>query len=123
MEKGFFILSIVAISLVGLVSMKQSPAEKKKSSFRRITCDKSFGCSTCVRISELTDTVPAPVEFKSLNAVTNKDENGETRTITATDKSGKKYKLIMKNDDPMELFVNDKKIPAGEMDNYQDINR
>ena len=51
---------------------------------------------------EGTDTVPAPVEFKNLNAVTNMDENGETRTITATDKSGKKYKLVMKNDDSMD---------------------
>ena len=31
MEKGFFIFSIVAISLVGFVSMKQVPAQKTKS--------------------------------------------------------------------------------------------
>ena len=64
---------------------------------------------------------PGQLEFKSLNSVTNKDDNGATRTITATDKSGKKYKIVMKNDDPIQLYVNDKKIPAAEMDNYKEL--
>jgi beta-lactamase regulating signal transducer with metallopeptidase domain len=120
MEKGFFILSIVAISLVGLVSMKQSPAEQKESSFSILPVTNPSDAVPDPHM-ERTDTVPAPVEFKDLNAITNKDENGETRTITATVKNGKKYKLVMKNDNSLELFVNDKKIPASEMDTYQPV--
>jgi bla regulator protein blaR1 len=120
MEKGFFILSLIAISLVGMVSMKQAPAVKQRSSISAIPVTRALNDTTANQ-TELTDTVPGTVEFKNFNAVTNKDDNGETRTINATDISGKKYKLVMKNKDPMELYVNDKKIPAGEMDDYKEI--
>ena len=119
MEKGFFILSIVAIGFVGMVSMKQAP-EKKELPVNTSPANRVLD-NIPVRFNEIADTVPGPVEFKSLNSVINKDENGETRTITATDKSGQKYKLVMKNDDSMELYVNDKKIPAAELDNYQTL--
>jgi hypothetical protein len=100
--------------------MKQSPAEQKESSFSILPVTNPSDAVPDPHM-ERTDTVPAPVEFKDLNAITNKDENGETRTITATVKNGKKYKLVMKNDNSLELFVNDKKIPASEMDTYQPV--
>ena len=120
MEKGFFILSIIAISLVGMISMKRAPAEKNESSGNALPATRVLDDSSA-RYRELADTVPGQLEFKSLNSVTNKDDNGSTRTITATDKSGKKYKIVMKNDDPVQLYVNDKRIPAAEMDNYKEL--
>ena len=70
---------------------------------------------------EPTDTIPGPVEFKNISSVPNKEGDSETRTITATDKNGKKYKIITKDDEPMELYVNDKKIPVEEMDDYKKL--
>ena len=118
MEKGFFIVSITAVSLVGLLSVKQVPSDKGNRSTYPTSVTKTADPALVVN-AERIDTVPAKIEFKSLNSVTNKDDNGATRTITAIDKSGKKYKIVTKNDDPIELYVDDKKIPAGEMDNYK----
>ena len=120
MEKGFFIVSITAVSLVGLLSIKQGPTEKVKDSAGPTSITKTTNAATETNIAQI-DTVPASVEFKSLNSVTNKDDKGATRTITAVDKSGKKYKIITKDEDPIQLFIDDKKIPAGEMDNYKTL--
>lgn len=120
MEKGFFILSIVAISLIGLMSMRQSSAQKKGSTISTLPAAKPLD-AIAVQHTEPYDTIPGTVEFKNFNSVVNKDENGETKTITATDKTGKKYKIVMKNDDPIKLYVDDEKIPAAEMDKYKKL--
>jgi len=120
MEKGFFIVSITTVSLVGLLSIKQASPDKVKHSIGSNPVSNSTNVPAITRTQQI-DTVPASVEFKSLNSVTNKDDKGATRTITAVDKNGKKYKIIAKNDDPIELYVDDKKIPEGEIDIYKTV--
>ena len=118
MEKGFFIVSITAISLVGFLSVKRTPEDSKQVINPTLV---SKIVDPAMVDTELIDTIPGKVEFKSLNSVTNKDDKGATRTITAVDKNGKKYKIVTKNDDPIELYIDDIKIAAGEMDNYKTL--
>jgi bla regulator protein BlaR1 len=121
MEKGIFILSIVAISLIGFVSIKHTPAQKVKSSIAALPGKNILDTVPAKQNKRLTDTLPGPVEFKNLSSVMNKEGDSETRTIIATDKGGKKYKLIMKSNQPMELYVNDEEIPAEELGNYEKL--
>ena len=121
MEKGIFILSIVAISLIGFASIKHTPPQKTKSSLPALSAKNILDTVPAKQDTKETDTIPGSVEFKNLSSVMNKDGDSETRTITATDKNGKKYKLIMKSNEPMELYVNDKKIPSEELGNYEKL--
>jgi bla regulator protein blaR1 len=121
MEKGIFIFSILAISLIGFVSMKKIPQQKAKSPVSILSTKNVLNAVAAEKVIEMRDTIPGADEFKSINAVVNKDGDFAIKTITAIDKSGKKYKLIMKDDEPMELYVNDKKIPSEEMGNYEKI--
>src|SRR5262249_18277903 len=120
MEKGFFIASIAAVSLVGLVSVRQAPTQKVKHPVGPTSVTKSTNAAAVTNIAAA-DTVPANVEFKSLNSVTNKDDKGATKTINAVDKNGRKYKVVMKDDDSLEFYIDDKKISPGEMDNYKTL--
>ncbi len=122
MEKGFVIVSITAISLAGLFSIKQAPTDKIKIK-QPVNSTSVSKASTAATVSntDQKDTIPANVEIKSLNSITNKDEKGVTRTITAVDKSGRKYKIVSKNDDPIEMYVDEKKVPASEMDEYKSL--
>ena len=120
MEKGFFIFSIVAIGLVSFVSVKQSPVQIKQSATDALPVAKVLDVAPAVSQNEPADTIPEPVEFTNLSYVINNDD-GETRTITAADKNGKRYKIVTRDDGPKELYVNDKKIPAGEMDRYKKL--
>ena len=121
MEKGIFILSIVAISLIGLASIKHTPPQKLKSFIPALSVKNILDTVPPEQNTKPSDTIPGPVEFKNISSVMNKGGDSETRTITATDKDGKKYKLIMKSNEPMELYVNDKKIPSEELGNYEKL--
>src|SRR5436190_11794211 len=120
MEKGFFIFSIVAIGLVSFVSVKQSPVQIKQLVTDALPVTKVLDVVPAVPQTEPADTIPEPDEFTNLSYVINNDD-GETRTITAADKNGKRYKIVNRDDVPKELYVNDKKIPAGEMDRYKKL--
>lgn len=121
MEKGIFIFSIVALSLIGFTTVKQSTKQKVKSSLSVQSVTNVLDTVPVSKDGQPADTIPGLPEIKSINSVINKDNNTETKTITATDNKGKKYKIILDNDTPMELYVNDKKIPPEEMGNYQEI--
>jgi len=120
MEKGIFIFSIVLISLIGFASVKQMSARKAKSNVTALS-PMILDTVPAKKNPKNPDTIPGPVEFKNISSSINKDGNNKTRTIAATDRNGKQYKMIMQNEEPMELYVNDKKISSEEMDNYKEI--
>lgn len=117
MEKGFFIFSIVAISFIGFVSMKQIQP-KAKSHHDTVPATKT---SDTVPLTQASDTTPARHVFSSASSTTNRNGASETKTVTATDKNGKSYKIVMKDKEPMELFVNNQKIPSSEMGSYEKL--
>ena len=117
MEKGFIIFSIVGISLVGFVSMKQIPAKKTSLPISVVSGTKAQGDL----LARNTDTIPATLEFETTSSTITRNGDGETRIVTATDKNGKKYKLVEKNDEPKQLYVNDQKIPSEKMDEYEKL--
>jgi hypothetical protein len=121
MEKGILIFSIVVTSLIGFATIKQSsvhgPLSPVHSSAVMALADTIPGTQG----SRETDSTPRLMEFKSINSVSNKEGGFKNRIITAIDKNGKKYKLVEKNDEPVELYVDDKKIPSGELSNYENI--
>ncbi|HMG67096.1 MAG TPA: hypothetical protein VK588_05390, partial [Chitinophagaceae bacterium] len=117
MEKGFFIFSIVAISFVGFISMKQIQPRAKSHQ----DTAPAIKTSDTVPSTHAIDTIPDRVEFYSTSSTTNRDGNTETKTVTAKDKNGKNYKIIVKDMEPLELFVDDKKIPSAQMGSYEKL--
>ncbi len=120
MEKGILIFSIVAISLIGFTTIKQSSAHKPFPPAHSVAAAVT-DTVPATNGTKKTDSIPGPVEFTSVNSVSNKEGNSKNRVITAIDKNGKKYKLVEKNDVPMELYVDDKKISSGDVSNYKNI--
>jgi hypothetical protein len=121
MEKGIFIFSIVAISFIGFVSMKRPTTQKAKSPVKASFFKNVLDTLPVQKDEDVKDTVPAIGVFTNISSIVNKDDNSETKTITANDKNGEKYKIIMKNDELLELYVNDKKIPPEEINKYEKL--
>jgi bla regulator protein BlaR1 len=121
MEKGILILSIVVTSLIGFATIKQTSVDGPLSPAHSSGTMTLADTIPVTQSSGETDSIPRLMEFKSINSVSNKEGDFTNRIITAVDKNGKKYKLVEKNDELVELYVDDKKIPRGELSNYENI--
>jgi len=119
MEKGILIFSIAVTSFIGFASIRQNSVHWPLSPVHSPAA--AADTVPVTQTSRKTDSIPRLMEFNSVNSVSNKEGDSRNRIITAVDKNGKKYKLLEKNDEPVELFVDDKKIPSGELSNYENI--
>lgn len=120
MEKGILIFSIAVTSLIGFAT-RQSSVHWPLSTVHSPAVTTTADTIPTTQTSKETDSIPRLMEFNSVNSVSNKEGDSRNRIITAVDKNGKKYKLVEKNDEPVEMFVDGKKIPPGELGNYENI--
>ena len=99
MEKIFLAAGLVVTGIVALAFT--TPATNKKPD-ARVSIDQKSQPG----YSALKDTVP---EHKVLNGSLNS-------TI-----DGKKYKVVVKNDKPVELYIDEKRIPDSELENHHQV--
>jgi bla regulator protein BlaR1 len=121
MEKGILIFSIAATGLVGFATIRQSSVHWSLSAVHSPAVTTNADTIPTSQTSRQTDTIPRLMEFNSVNSVSNKEGDSRNRIITAVDKNGKKFKLVEKNDELVEMFVDGKKIPPGELSTYENI--
>src|SRR3954447_14427675 len=121
MEKGILIFSIAATGLVGFATIRQSSVHWSLSAVHSPAVTTNADTIPASQTSRQTDTIPRLMEFNSVNSVSNKEGDSRNRIITAVDKNGKKFKLVEKNDELVEMFVDGRKIPPGELSAYENI--
>jgi uncharacterized protein YukE len=120
MEKGIFIFSIAVIGLMGITSVKHPAKQPIKPQTTPMSSVKSLSDLSVSRNSNSGDTTPQSLRIRSFATVFNKDDSTETKTIDASDNNGKKYRIVLKDSKPAELYIDNKKISSDQIGDHKE---
>jgi bla regulator protein blaR1 len=122
MEKGMLVFSLATAILLSTIASKDAQAQTR-------------GIVQEIAVKNINDTIPAkdikPAGseitdeadnvFTNISTATNDNNKIKTRTITATARDGKIYKLVELNNKLTGLYINGRKIPAEKIEGYQAV--